>query len=199
MTRERNRKERALNIMLKHRLFDRLDARARDLGVSRPELVRMALIHECERVESLEAQRLRLMDVETERKALADGSRYEGGWRDGVPHGHGTYILPDGDRIEARFVDGSPYGPGSYTRPGGVRVEGTFRGGRYPVGTVEIIHPDGRRGSGHFGGFGASTPGVLEVLEGLGDKQGAVPASKPVSAEEEERRPQGQDTPLGGP
>ena len=92
------------------------------------------------------------------------GDRYEGGWRDGKPNGQGVYTLPDGGRIEARFVDGSPYGPGGYPRPGGVRVEGAFRGGRYPVGTVEIIHPDGRRGSGHFGGFGASagragTPG----------------------------------------
>ena len=96
--------------------------------------------------------------------ANGGGDRYEGGWRDGKPNGQGVYTLPDGGRIEARFVDGSPYGPGSYPRPGGVRVEGTFRSGRYPVGTVEIIHPDGRRGSGHFGGFGASagragTPG----------------------------------------
>ena len=75
-------------------------------------------------------------------------------------------------------MDGSPYGPGSYTRPGGVRVEGTFRSGRYPAGTVEIIHPDGRRGSGHFGGFDASTPAVLEVLA---DERN-YSASKPVSA-----------------
>ena len=78
-------------------------------------------------------------------------------------------------------MDGSPYGPGGYPRLGGVRVEGTFRRGWYPIGTVEIIHPDGRRGSGHFGGVGASTPGVLEVL---GDEQGTVPAPAPVSAGE---------------
>ena len=128
--------------------------------------------------------------------ANGGGDRYEGGWRDGKPNGQGVYTLPDGDRIEARFVDGSPYGPGGYPHPGGVRVEGAFRSGRYPVGTVEIIHPDGRRGSGHFGGVGASTLGVLEVL---GGKQGTVPVPAPVSAEEGERRRQGQETPLGGP
>ena len=48
-------------------------------------------------------------DAKTE-GALPDGPRYEGGSRDGRPHGRGRYTWPDGTYIEGEFRDGEMVG-----------------------------------------------------------------------------------------
>ena len=42
--------------------------------------------------------------------AKTDGPRYEGGLRNGKPHGRGCYTWPDGRRIEGEFRDGELVG-----------------------------------------------------------------------------------------
>ncbi len=36
----------------------------------------------------------------------ADGSWYEGQWKEGQPHGHGRYQTPDGRVLVGEWVDG---------------------------------------------------------------------------------------------
>ena len=64
-------------------------------------------------------------------------SVYEGGMRDGKPHGHGTYTFADGSRYEGEWRDGKPHGHGTYTRAHGRRHEGEWREG--------CLEKDGRR------------------------------------------------------
>ena len=63
-----------------------------------------------------------------------DGTHYEGGVRNGEPHGNGVLTWPDGQRYEGGFRNGRPHGNGVLTWPDGQRYEGEwvndeFRGG----------------------------------------------------------------------
>jgi hypothetical protein len=53
--------------------------------------------------------------------------RYEGDWRDGVPHGEGTYSYADGRRFEGRFEVGRVNGRARFVYPSGDVLEGEFR------------------------------------------------------------------------
>ena len=59
----------------------------------------------------------------------ADGTRYEGEYRDGKRHGRGTYTWPDGDRYEGQWRDGKRHGRGTLTWKGTGEYAG--REGRY--------------------------------------------------------------------
>lgn len=65
--------------------------------------------------------------------AYADGSKYEGGFRNGKPHGNGIFAHFDGDRYEGQFKDGFEHGQGTlYSIEGkvfaGIWKEGEFIG-----------------------------------------------------------------------
>jgi hypothetical protein len=45
-------------------------------------------------------------------KVFADGSRYEGQWKDGKKSGKGRYIYPDGDVYEGQWLDDKAHGEG---------------------------------------------------------------------------------------
>ena len=77
----------------------------------------------------------------------ADGSRYEGEFRDGKLHGHGTYTGPYGDRYEGEWRDNALYN-GVKTAPTGARAEGEFRDGLLYNGTYTL--PTGARAEGEF-------------------------------------------------
>jgi hypothetical protein len=44
----------------------------------------------------------------------ADGARYEGEWREGLPMGKGTYNYADGDRYEGQYKQGKRHGRGIF-------------------------------------------------------------------------------------
>ena len=72
-------------------------------------------------------------------KVGADGSRYEGEWAAGVYHGTGTEVFASGQRYEGEWAAGKPHGRGTQTLPDGRRREGEWRHG-VPCG-VEIEAP----------------------------------------------------------
>lgn len=119
----------------------------------------------------------------------SDGSRYEGGWRNGKPHGQGVRTWPaDGIRYEGAFVDGKAEGVGTWTYPDGSRYEGanrndvphgrgvrTWRDGRRVEGEwcegqaprrLVVTWPDGRRYEGGFVGGQPHGQGVLTMPDG---------------------------------
>ena len=71
-----------------------------------------------------------------------DGSTYEGEFKDGKVHGHGTYVWPDGTTYTGDFVDGLPEGTGTITWPDGTSYMGKFVDGRLE-GAGTIAWPDG--------------------------------------------------------
>ncbi|MDD9980364.1 MAG: caspase family protein [Gammaproteobacteria bacterium] len=67
----------------------------------------------------------------------ADGDRYEGEYRDGKRHGHGTLTWEGTEeyagrqgRYDGEFRDGEFHGRGTLVWPSGSRYDGEFRGGR---------------------------------------------------------------------
>ncbi|KAK9837682.1 hypothetical protein WJX74_002866 [Apatococcus lobatus] len=62
----------------------------------------------------------------------ADGGEYFGEWRDGHPHGRGTYVSPDGEEYEGEWRYGKESGAGTLTKPDGARSYGFWlRGQRH--------------------------------------------------------------------
>lgn len=60
----------------------------------------------------------------------ADGSRYEGEFKDNKINGEGTYTTADG-KYEGKFKDGMYNGKGTYIYSDGSKYEGEFKDGRY--------------------------------------------------------------------
>ena len=56
---------------------------------------------------------------------------YEGAFRDGKEHGHGTYTFPSGGHFEGGWTRGMPHGWGVYTTESGDRYEGDWTNGCY--------------------------------------------------------------------
>jgi len=79
---------------------------------------------------------------------FANGSRYEGEFRDHTQQGRGRYFWNDGRHYHGGIVNGAPSGEGTGTEPGGERYEGSWLNGR-PNG------PGVYRDAG-----GVTTPGV---------------------------------------
>ena len=61
----------------------------------------------------------------------SDVVKYVGEFKDGVPHGHGTYTFPDGEKYAGEFEDGKEHGQGTYTHPNGKQDVGEFRDGKF--------------------------------------------------------------------
>jgi len=59
-----------------------------------------------------------------------DVARYEGHWKGGRKHGHGTYIYAGGGKYVGDFSDDKRHGKGCYSYPDGDVYEGEFRFGR---------------------------------------------------------------------
>ena len=84
-----------------------------------------------------------------ERKAWSDGTEYEGGWRDGKPHGQGITSWADGSRYNGGHVAGRPHGGGRLTFPNGDAYIGQFeRGQRHGRGS--LVYANGTRWEGEW-------------------------------------------------
>ena len=74
---------------------------------------------------------------------------YEGGYRDGKAHGHGTYTQAGGTRYEGQWRDGQMNGPGNETWPGGGGYVGEYRDGHWH-GHGTVTYPSGSRYEGEW-------------------------------------------------
>ncbi|XP_060517623.1 MORN repeat-containing protein 4 homolog isoform X2 [Cylas formicarius] len=61
---------------------------------------------------------------------LADGTRYDGYFQDGLYNGLGVLTFTDGAKYEGEFFQGWFHGYGIFWRSDGMRHEGEFRGGK---------------------------------------------------------------------
>ena len=62
---------------------------------------------------------------------FADGERYLGSFKDGLYHGHGTYIWNDGSKYIGEFKDGLTHGHGTYIYASGEKYIGEFKDAIY--------------------------------------------------------------------
>ena len=69
---------------------------------------------------------------------------YVGGYKDGMPHGQGTYTYADGSTYVGKFRDGKFHGQGTFTHADGDKYLGEFKDGKFPdQGTITT--PAGRK------------------------------------------------------
>jgi hypothetical protein len=73
---------------------------------------------------------------------MADGSHFEGLYRDGYREGLGTTVWPDGKRYEGEYRHGKRNGHGTFIGTSGLRVEGTSIDGQV-VGRTTVTWPNG--------------------------------------------------------
>ena len=71
-----------------------------------------------------------------------NGTKYEGGWKDGTYHGQGTMTYSNGDTYEGEWKDGKHNGQGTYTYSDGSKYEGEWKDGN-KYGQSTMTHPDG--------------------------------------------------------
>jgi hypothetical protein len=92
---------------------------------------------------------------------FADGTRYEGGVRDGVPDGRGIMIFPNGSTYDGEFSDGKRNGKGVFTFGDGTSYTGQFKNDVYEGnGVVRFFNKDVYEGqfvNGKYHGQGTFT------------------------------------------
>ena len=74
---------------------------------------------------------------------------YSGGFKNGEPHGYGSYISFLGGRYEGEFRDGKFNGKGIYNNGAGQKYEGEFRDDKFN-GKGIYIDSDGQKYEGEF-------------------------------------------------
>ena len=60
-----------------------------------------------------------------------DGRKYVGEFKDGKPHGQGTFTYSNGDKYVGEFKDGIRHGQGTLTYVDGDKYVGEFRRGEF--------------------------------------------------------------------
>ena len=96
---------------------------------------------------------------------LADGSKYVGELKDGVPNGQGTFTFPDGETYVGEWMDGKPNGQGTKTLPNGEKYVGDFKDGKYN-GKGTLIFPDGQKYVGEYNDDKYNGQGTLTFPDG---------------------------------
>jgi S1-C subfamily serine protease len=82
-------------------------------------------------------------------KTYANGRKYVGEYKDGLPHGQGTTTFPDGGKHVGEYKDGLPHGQGTTTFPNGGKHVGEWKDGKiHGQGTTTF--PDGRKHVGEW-------------------------------------------------
>ena len=59
-----------------------------------------------------------------------NGTKYEGGFKDGKRHGQGTFIFNNGDKCELKWIDGKVRGHGTIKTPTGITYKGKIVNGK---------------------------------------------------------------------
>lgn len=62
---------------------------------------------------------------------LPDGGTYEGGLKEGVPHGQGTFTFPDGTRLILESRNGKAHGEATVIAPDGRRLRQLWEDGKH--------------------------------------------------------------------
>ena len=115
----------------------------------------------------------------------ANGAKYKGELKDGIPNGQGFLSLPDGGKYVGEFKEGIINGQGTVTLPDGRKYSGEFKEGK-KHGQGIYTYPNGDKYTGGYkdgfkNGLGALTYGkgksdgdkyVGEFKEGIPNGQG---------------------------
>lgn len=94
------------------------------------------------------------------------GSRYEGEWENGKPHGKGTYISNEKLKIVGEFKNGLVEGKATLSFPDGTKIVGDYKEGSTKKGS--IFYPDGDKYEGELKNLEPHGYGIF--LFGNGDK-----------------------------
>ena len=71
----------------------------------------------------------------------AEGSnKYEGNFKNGLPHGKGVYKWSSGESYDGEWINGNRNGIGTYTKSDGVSYKGYYRNGNLTDGRVTITY-----------------------------------------------------------
>ena len=76
-------------------------------------------------------------------------AKYVGEFKDGKRHGQGTYTWAEGDQHIGEYKDGNANGQGTLTLPDGTKYDGEFKDG-VPNGKCTLTFPDGTKNVGEF-------------------------------------------------
>jgi hypothetical protein len=96
----------------------------------------------------LDLQELRLLaKMEAENPApgryvYADGSTYEGSWKQGMPEGRGALLRPNGVKYTGSWKGGLIHGDGEFISSNGRKYVMPFKNGE-ATGAGELFHPNG--------------------------------------------------------
>jgi len=96
----------------------------------------------------------------------ANGSRYEGEFKDGVPNGRGVCNYSQGTRYEGEWVDGESEGKGIVHKADGTRLEGEFKDGVL-IGHGIANYSDGDRYEGEWEDGNWNGQGIANYSDGV--------------------------------
>ena len=98
---------------------------------------------------------------------LPDGTRYEGGFRDGLFHGEGKLVYKNSGIVyEGQFRNGLRHGKGQVRFPSGQSYVGEFKRGDYH-GQGVLLSSTGHKYEGSFEKGLISGPGKLTLRDGM--------------------------------
>ena len=126
---------------------------------------------------------------ETGRLTYEDGSTYEGGIKNGVPHGHGTAVWANGTTYTGEFMDGEAQGQGTTVWSNGDTYTGELKDGNLH-GQGTFVRTDGTTYTGEFKDGGYHGQGTFVRTDGTtytggfvdGEPEGAGKVTYPDGA-----------------
>ncbi len=93
------------------------------------------------------------------------GGKYDGEFKDGKPHGQGSYSWSSGQKYDGEFKAGKKYGQGTLTWPDGRKYVGEFKDDKED-GHGTLTWPDGRKYVGEYRDGKVNGRGTFTFLNG---------------------------------
>jgi hypothetical protein len=97
--------------------------------------------------------------------AYANGEKYVGEHRDGLPNGQGTYTFANGEKYVGEFKDNKYYGQGTHTFANGEKYVGEFKDNKY-YGQGTHTWADGTKYVGEYKDNQRNGQGTLTYADG---------------------------------